>query len=509
MLYLAWSEVESAKQIGVRFFASQCLGDTDHGDRLGDRCRDAAKTFLHLTVRLTQPTSHRAPDPPQQRAGGQHDQEQRQVVPRHHRSRADHLSSLDQTDEQHILDSRPYRIAVAGDAADHPTRLGLAIEAHRHSLQMRIDARSQVVDDRFAQFECQSLSVHECPLRPCGESQHAQGRDDNGANRIASCVIGPLITAPIDQAKAGNCTARSSTNATRQLRLRAYGFIKSHNRTTNASDSGRRPGSSSGSRETRTIGSTWPLVEVAVIAVVPSMRLGLQVAGVGGRIVTGIDFNPLTLGNQTIRTFLGHQLFVRSLLGRFAPGSAPRPGRRRATCSTDGRRSTWYGPALPRVNAFKISCSVSGSTAETGSSNNRIVGIGQQCTSKCQSLALSSRKRHAVFAEQGIVAVGKVFDELVGSRQSCRHADLLSCRVGTAKRDVRTNRVAQQQRFLQHQSNATAQHAKVPSPYIDTVDLDSSHAVDHRTEGSGSRALFCPAQPLQEWRSVHRASRAG
>jgi hypothetical protein len=72
-------------------------------------------------------------------------------------------------------------------------------------------------------------------------------------------------------------------------------------------------------------------------------------------------------------------------------------------------------------------------------------------------LALPAGQGDALFADDGLVAVGQRFDELVGHRGAGGGLDLVHVRVGPAVGDVGGDGVGEQEAVLEHDADAAAQ----------------------------------------------------
>jgi hypothetical protein len=73
------------------------------------------------------------------------------------------------------------------------------------------------------------------------------------------------------------------------------------------------------------------------------------------------------------------------------------------------------------------------------------------------ALALAARQAQSPFADQGVVAVGKGRDEVMGSRGSRGSPDLLEARPRTSVGDVLTDAGGEEQRVLEHDRKLIAQ----------------------------------------------------
>ena len=78
----------------------------------------------------------------------------------------------------------------------------------------------------------------------------------------------------------------------------------------------------------------------------------------------------------------------------------------------------------------------------------------------------------AALAEDRLVALGQALDERVGASQLRGGDHLLVGRVGPAVADVVHDRVAEQERVLQHDADLRAQAARGDVAHVDAVDRD-------------------------------------
>ena len=72
-------------------------------------------------------------------------------------------------------------------------------------------------------------------------------------------------------------------------------------------------------------------------------------------------------------------------------------------------------------------------------------------------LALPAREREAALADDGVVALGHLADELVGAGRACRGDDVVERRVGPAVGDVVADRHREQERLVEHHADVVAQ----------------------------------------------------
>ena len=87
-------------------------------------------------------------------------------------------------------------------------------------------------------------------------------------------------------------------------------------------------------------------------------------------------------------------------------------------------------PAAMRRSVAWISSSMRASTDEVASSSSRMLRVREQRARECDALALTTRERESLFADDRVVAVREPHDELVRFGCARRGFDLGRRRVG-------------------------------------------------------------------------------
>ena len=148
-------------------------------------------------------------------------------------------------------------------------------------------------------------------------------------------------------------------------------------------------------------------------------------------------------------------------------------------------------PCIAASIACRISCSVSGSIEAKASSRIRIGGSSRMARGDRQPLPLAAGQVRSVFADDRVVAVRQVADEVVGRGDLGRPLDLLARRLGMAEGDVRRHRVAEQEALLKHEADAAPQSVEIEIADVDAVDQHAAARSRRRTAESDSAACSC------------------
>ena len=116
-------------------------------------------------------------------------------------------------------------------------------------------------------------------------------------------------------------------------------------------------------------------------------------------------------------------------------------------------------------------------------------GIGEQRPRERDALPLTTRQRQALFADHGVVAVRQAHDEVVGLRGAGRRLHVCRGRVVAAERNVRRDRVGEQERVLEHHADVAAQGLEGDATNIAAVDGNAAvvHVVEAREEQADGR----------------------
>ena len=96
----------------------------------------------------------------------------------------------------------------------------------------------------------------------------------------------------------------------------------------------------------------------------------------------------------------------------------------------------------PRINSLMVSmmaASVLGSSAEVGSSSNKNWRVLQKCTRNSDALALTDTQVTAAFADEVVVSLRHLLNELVRLRPSRSFNNRFLSRIGSAIGDVLAN----------------------------------------------------------------------
>ena len=101
-------------------------------------------------------------------------------------------------------------------------------------------------------------------------------------------------------------------------------------------------------------------------------------------------------------------------------------------------------------------------------------GMEQERARDGDTLPLAARESRAALADEGVVTMLQLADELVGVRRPGRGHDLPQARLGSPVGDVLPDRRAEQQRLLKHDPDLAAQRLAPIPPDVDAVDEDGS-----------------------------------
>ena len=140
--------------------------------------------------------------------------------------------------------------------------------------------------------------------------------------------------------------------------------------------------------------------------------------------------------------------------------------------------------------------------------------VGEDRAGDRQPLALAAREREAVLAEQRVVAVGQLADEVVGAGELARRARSRSC-VGVAlaaargEREVLPHRVAEEERLLEHEPDLAAERAEPHVAHVVAVDADAARRRRRRTAGSAAPPCSCRSRSARRARPTRRRRSRG
>ena len=143
------------------------------------------------------------------------------------------------------------------------------------------------------------------------------------------------------------------------------------------------------------------------------------------------------------------QLGVRARRRRSVRRRAARPGRPGRSSRGGGRRSASCGPRISTCRPSWIcllDLHVDGAGGVVEDQDRR---VDEQRARDRDALALAARQRVAALADDRVVAVRQLEDELLGAGRARRRADLLERRVGTAVGDVVADRDREQERLVE------------------------------------------------------------
>ena len=119
-------------------------------------------------------------------------------------------------------------------------------------------------------------------------------------------------------------------------------------------------------------------------------------------------------------------------------------------------------------------------------------GVGQDGPGDGDALALAARQREAPLADLGAVALGQRRDELVGAGEAGRPLDVDLVGVGVGEGDVGGDRVAEQERVLEHEADGPAQLEQRHVPHVDAVEARPGRRRRRRSGAAGGRRSTCP-----------------
>lgn len=115
-------------------------------------------------------------------------------------------------------------------------------------------------------------------------------------------------------------------------------------------------------------------------------------------------------------------------------------------------------------------------------------GLGEQGAGDGHALALAAGEVGAALVEGGVVAVGQILDEFVGSGHARGKHDFLERGRGFGGGDVLADGAFEQKAFLEHDADGAAQVGQVEIPHVGAVQGDASllqrvQALDEPGEG--------------------------
>ena len=103
--------------------------------------------------------------------------------------------------------------------------------------------------------------------------------------------------------------------------------------------------------------------------------------------------------------------------------------------------------------------------------------VGQDGPGDGQALTLAPREREAPLADDGVVALGQLTDELVGAGQAGRSLDLALVGVPVGEGDVGGHGVVEEEGLLEHDADGPPQLDQLDVPHVDPVEAHPA-AVD-------------------------------
>ena len=116
--------------------------------------------------------------------------------------------------------------------------------------------------------------------------------------------------------------------------------------------------------------------------------------------------------------------------------------------------------------------------------------LAQECARNRNALALAAGQAAAAFADDRVVALGQLQDEVVSAGERSRSDHAVDRHAGLGKRDVVADRTVEQNVLLQHDAQLAAQPRAVHHGEIDAVDEHASALGDVETlDELGERAL--------------------
>lgn len=106
------------------------------------------------------------------------------------------------------------------------------------------------------------------------------------------------------------------------------------------------------------------------------------------------------------------------------------------------------------------------------------IGVTQQSTGNADALTLSAGEEASALAEVGLIAIGKLHDELVGLCCLGSSDDLFFGGIGASEGDVACHSVVEEKRVLCHDTDATAEVGERYSVDIDPVEENPALRAD-------------------------------
>ncbi len=117
------------------------------------------------------------------------------------------------------------------------------------------------------------------------------------------------------------------------------------------------------------------------------------------------------------------------------------------------------------------------------------VRIGEHGAGDRDALPLAAREREPALADDGVVPVGELGDEVVRAGHGGRAADVVVGGVGAAVRDVGPHGVGEEERVLEHDADLVADGVEGGVAHVDAVDADAPllHVVEAREQQAHGR----------------------
>ena len=163
------------------------------------------------------------------------------------------------------------------------------------------------------------------------------------------------------------------------------------------------------------------------------------------------------------------QLFVRSRVDHLPVVDDHDPiGERqgRATVRDEQRRSGARDSAQGGVDLV-LDAGIDG---RRGVVEEQDLGVGQQGARERHALPLTTREGQTLLADDGVIAVRELHDELVRFGGAGCSLDLGRRGVGPPERDVRGDRIGEEERVLEHDADAASQRLQRRVAHVDAVD---------------------------------------
>ena len=165
--------------------------------------------------------------------------------------------------------------------------------------------------------------------------------------------------------------------------------------------------------------------------------------------------------------------------------------------------------AISRSSASCTSRSLSASSADVASSSSSKRRVAQQRAGDGDALALAARQARAAFAHEGVEALGKRAQEILGIGVARRLPQLVLARVPVAVAQIVARGGGEDHRFLRHHRDALADVGGVGVAQIDAVEQHAAALRIVEALGELEDGRLARARRTDHARAARAAARRG